>query len=172
MSVMNFLKYLIILLSPILLFSNEHRILLSGFTIHEHSHDRFDEEYNSINYGIGYEYNFFNDYNKVYFSTNILAINDSFANPQLISGFGHYYRFDTGIIDTAIGISGFVGVKKIYTDEDLDRDGGEYGIMGGAGPVAVLYYQEFSVNFIYVPGIAYAELETTGFLYTYFSFKF
>lgn len=146
---------------------------MSGFTIHEHSSDLFGEEYNAFNYGAGYEYNFFNDYNDIYFSGNILAINDSFANNQLITGFGHYYRFDTGVIDTALGLSGFVGWKKIYTEgEDLDRNGGEYDIMGGAGPVVVLYYKKLSVNFIYVPGIAYKELETTGFLYTYFGFKF
>ncbi|MEA3456000.1 MAG: hypothetical protein U9R26_05805 [Campylobacterota bacterium] len=167
------MKYLFFLLLPLLLYSNEQRILLSGFTIHEHSRDLFNEEYNSFNYGAGYEYNFFNEYKEVYFSGNILAINDSFANPQLIAGFGHYYRFDTGIIDTAFGLSGFVGLKKIYKEhEDLDRNDGHYGIMGGAGPVAMLYYKKFSVNFIYVPGITYKELETTGFLFTYFGFKF
>ena len=156
-----------------LLFSNEQRILLSGFTIHEHSRDLFDEKYNALNYGAGYEYNFFNDYNDIYFSGNILAFSDSFANPQLIAGFGHYYRFDLEIIDMALGLSGFVGWKKIYEEGvALNRDGGGYGIMGGAGPVAVFYYKKFSVNFIYVPGITYKELETTGFLYTYFGFKF
>ncbi len=170
---MYLIKYLIIILFPLLLFSNEQRILVSGFTIHEHNHDLFDEKYNAFNYGAGYEYNFFNDYDDIYFSGNILAISDSFANPQLIVGFGHYYRFDLGVIDTALGISGFAGLKKIYEEgEDLDRNGGHYGIMGGAGPVAVFYYKKFSVNFIYVPGIAYKELETTGFLYTYFGFKF
>lgn len=170
---MHFIKYLIILLFSSLLFPNEQRILLSGFTIHEHSRDLFNEKYNAFNYGAGYEYNFFNDYNEVYFSGNLLAINDSFANPKLIAGFGHYYRFDTGIIDTAFGLSGFVGWKKMYVEgEDLSRDGGEYGIMGGVGPVAVFYYEKFSVNFIYVPSIAYRDLDITGFLYTYFSFKF
>ena len=170
---MHLLKYLTILLFPLLLFSNEQRILLSGFTIHEHSRDLFDEKYNALNYGVGYEYNFFNDYNDIYFSGNILAFSDSFANPQLIAGFGHYYRFDLEIIDMALGLSGFVGWKKIYEEGvALNRDGGGYGIMGGAGPVAVFYYKKFSVNFIYVPGITYKELETTGFLYTYFGFKF
>lgn len=168
------MKYLffLFLFLPLLLFSNEQRILLSGFTIHEHSHDRFDEAYNSINYGGGYEYNYFNDYKEIYFSTNILVLNDSFSNPQLSVGFGHQYRFDTGIVDTALGLSGFVGWKKIYTDEDLDRDGGKYGITGGIGPVAIFYYKKLSVNFIYVPAFAYKELDTTGFLFTYFGYKF
>ena len=170
---MHLVKYLIILLVPLLLFSNEQRILLSGFTIHEHSRDLFNEKYNAFNYGAGYEYNFFNDHDEIYFSGNILAINDSFANPKLIAGFGHYYRFDTGIIDTAFGLSGFVGWKKIYDEDiDLNRNEGKYGIMGGAGPVIMFYHKKFSVNFIYVPGIAYKELETTGFLFTYFGFKF
>ena len=165
-------KYLFFLLFPLFLFSDEQRILLSGFTIHEHSQDRFDVKYNAFNYGAGYEYNYFNNYNEIYFSANALIINDSFENPQLSIAFGHHYRFDTGIVDTALGLSGFVGWKKIYTNEDLSRDDGEYGITGGIGPVAMFYYKKLSVSFIYVPGIAYKDLDTTGFLFTYFGFKF
>ena len=62
--------------------------------------------------------------------------------------------------------------RKIYTNEDLSRDDGKYGITGGIGPVAMFYYKKFSVSLIYVPGIAYKELDTTGFLFTYFGFKF
>ena len=169
---MRFFVYFTLLFMPLLLAANEQRILLSGFTIHEHSHDQFGEAYNGFNYGGGYEYNFFDDYNEFYFASSILGISDSFSNPQLIVGFGHAYRFDLGVVDTSLGISGFVGWKKIYEDEDTDRSGGAYSFMGGAGPVAILYYQNYSVNFMYVPGIAYKELETTAFLYTYFSFKF
>ena len=166
------MKYLIFLLFPLLLFANEQRILLTGFTIHEHQYDRFGEEYNAFNYGGGYEYNFFDDYNELYFASNILVLNDSFKNPQLSIGLGHYYRFDLGKIDTAVGLSGFVGWKKIYTDEDLDRDGGHYGITGGLGLATTLYYKRFGVNFVYVPGVAFKDFDTTGFLFTYFSFSF
>ncbi len=166
------MKYLILILFPFVMFANEQRVLLSGFTIHEHTYDLFGEEYNAFNYGAGYEYNFFNDYNELYFATNVLVINDSFENPQLAVGFGHSYRFETGAIDTSIGISGFVGIKKIYDDKDLNRDDGEYGVTGGVGPTLNFYYEDLSVHFVYVPGFKYKDLDTTGFLFTYFGYKF
>ncbi|MCI0500512.1 MAG: hypothetical protein L0Y61_02040 [Epsilonproteobacteria bacterium] len=166
------MKYIILFLMPLFIFSNEQRILLTGFTIHEHTNDRFGEKYNAFNYGAGYEYNFFNDYNEFYFATNTLVFNDSFENPQFVVGMGHAYRFDTGEIDTAIGLSGFVGIKKIYTDDDLNRDGGDYGFTGGVGPTVTFYYEKLSVNFVYVPSFSYKDLETTGFLFTYFGYKF
>ncbi len=166
------MKYMILFLLPLFVFSNEQRILLSGITIHEHTNDRFGEEYNAFNYGAGYEYTFFEAYNEFYFASNVMVFNDSFENPQLAVGFGHSYRFDTGIVDTAIGLSGFVGIKKIYNDEDFSRDDGEYGFMGGFGPTLNLYYDDLSVNFVYVPGFKYKDLDTTGFLFTYFGYSF
>jgi len=166
------MKYLIILLFPLLLFSNEQRIILTGMTIHEHQYDRFGEEYNAFNWGAGYEYNFFNHYNEFYFAANALVLNDSFENPQLSIGMGHYYRFDLGIVDAALGLTGFVGWKKIYTDEDQDREGGQYGLTGGLGLATTVYYESFAVNFVYVPGVAFKDFDTTGFLFTYFSFSF
>ncbi len=166
------MRYFIFLLFSLVVFANEQRILVSGFSLHEHSNDRFNEKYNAFNYGAGYEYNYFEDYNKIYFGTNVLVLNDSFENPQLSIGFGHNYRFDTGFIDTAIGVSGFVGYKKIYTDSDASRDGGEYKITGGLGPAITLYKDDYSVNFMYIPSIHYKEFDITGFLFTYFSYKF
>ncbi len=166
------MKYMILFLLPLFIFSNEQKILLTGFTIHEHTNDRFDEKYNAFNYGAGYEYNFFNDYKELYFASNILIFNDSFENPQVAIGMGHSYRFDAGAIDTSIGLSGFIGIKKIYTDDDLNRDGGYYGFTGGIGPTLNFYYEDFSVNFVYVPGIKYKDWDTTGFLFTYFGYSF
>lgn len=166
------MKYIILLLFPLFVFANEQRILLAGFTIHEHTYDRFGEEYNDFNYGAGYEYSFFNDYKELYFATNALAFNDSFENPQFVIGMGHAYRFDTWAIDTAIGLSGFFGIKKIYTDDDISRDDGDYGFTGGLGPTVTFYYEDFSLNFVYVPGFSYKDIDTTGFLFAYFGYKF
>lgn len=166
------MKYLYSCLFPLFLFANEQRILLTGFTIHEHDKDRFDEKYNAFNYGIGYEYTFFEAYNELYFASNTLVFNDSFENPQLVIGFGHAYRFHTKYIDTSVGISGFVGIKKIYNDVDLSRKDGKYGVTGGVGPTLNFYYKDFSINFVYVPGIKYKDLDTTGFLFTHFGYKF
>jgi len=166
------MKLVLWIIFSLFLYAEEQRILLTGFTIHEHINDRFSEKYNAFNYGVGYEYNYFEEYKKIYFSMNGLVFNDSFENPQFAFGMGHSYRFSTDIIDYSIGLSGFVGIKKIYTDEDLNRSGGKYGLTGGVGPVLNLYYENLSISCIYVPGFKYKELDTTGFLFTYFGYKF
>lgn len=166
------MKYLLLLLLPISIFATEQRILLSGFTIHERKEDRFGKKYNAFNYGLGYEYNFFEKYNEIYFGMNTLVLNDSFKNPQLNIGFGHSYRFDMGAVDISLGLSGFAAIKKIYTDKDLDREGGKYKLAGGLGPNIVFYKDNMSVNFMYIPSVKYKELDITGFLFTYFSYKF
>jgi len=166
------MKYLMILLLPLVVFATEQRLLLGGFTIHERENDRFGLKYNAFNYGIGYEYNFFEKYNELYFGMNAMVLNDSFKNPQLSIGFGHSYRFDTGYVDTSIGLSGFAAIKKIYTADDVDRSGGTYRLSGGVGPNLVFYRNNMSANFIYVPSVKYKELDITGFLFMYFSYKF
>ena len=166
------MKYLILLLLPFLTFAEEQRLLISGFSIHEKSQDRFDETYNAFNYGVGYEYNFFQAYDEIYFGTNVLLLKDSFENAQLSIGFGHHYRIQTGSFDTDIGINGFVGLKKIYTDDDLSRDDGEYKFTGGIGPSLIFYKDQYSINFMYLPSFKYKDVEITGFLFTYFSYKF
>jgi len=165
-------RYIILLMLFLFSYGNEQRVLVTGFTIHEHTNDRFGEKYNGYNYGAGYEYNYFTEYNELYYGMNALLFNDSFENPQFVFGMGHAYRFDLTPVDISIGVSGFVGIKKIYTDEDISRDEGKYGVTGGFGPTVNLYYDDFSINFVYVPGFKYKELDTTGFLFTYFSYKF
>jgi len=165
-------RYILLLMLSLYAYAEEQRIILTGFTIHEHTNDRFAEKYNAYNYGAGYEYNYFNEYNELYYSMNAMLFNDSFENPQFVFGMGHAYRFNLDLVDISVGLSGFVGIKKIYTDSDVSRDGGAYGVTGGVGPTVNLYYDDFSMNFVYVPGFKYKDLDTTGFLFTYFSYKF
>jgi len=164
-------RYLFLLL-PLLLTADEHRLLLSGFSIHEKKNDRFGETYNAFNYGLGYEYNTFREDGKFYFGLNALLLDDSYHNPQFTLGAGHYIRFDLDVIECAVGLSGFVGYKKIYGDEDLDRNGGSYGLMGGIAPALNLYYKNAAVNLMYVPSFHYRDADITGFLFTYFSWRF
>ena len=160
-----------LLFLPLLLSANEQRLLLSGFTIHEKPNNRFDEPYNALNYGLGYEYNYYETPKKIYLGLNVLLLKDSFYNPQFSIGAGSYLRFDMGPVQSAVGLSGFIGWKKIYDDSDLDRNGGHYGLTGGVAPALNLYYKNASVNFMYVPSFHYKETEITGFLFTYFSWR-
>jgi hypothetical protein len=164
-------KFLLLLL-PFLLFADEQRLLISGFTIHEKPNNRFDEPYNAVNYGLGYEYNFYKEPKQLYFGMNALILKDSFYNPQFSIGVGHYMRFDMGALQSAVGLSGFIGWKRIYDDNDLDRDGGKYSLAGGIAPALNFYYKNAGVNFMYVPSFHYRDIDITGFFYTYFSWKF
>ena len=164
-------KYLFFLL-PLLLFGDEQRLLLSGFTLHEKKHNRFGEPYNAFNYGLGYEYNFYQENKKFYLGLNTLLLNDSYYNPQFTLGAGHYIRFDTGPLQSAVGLSGFIGCKKIYDDDDLDRSGGRYGLTGGIAPALNFYYKDASINLMYVPSFSYKDVDVTGFLFSYFSWRF
>ncbi len=164
-------KYFLLLL-PLLLFADEQRLLILGFTIHEKPNNRFNESYNAFNYGLGYEYNFYKEPKKFYFGMNALILNDSYYNPQYTIGGGHYMRFKTGQLQSAIGLSGFIGWKRVYDDSDLDRNGGRYRLTGGIAPALNFYYKDASVNFMYVPSFHYKDVDITGFLFTYFSWKF
>jgi len=166
------MRKFLLLLIPLFLCGNEQRLLLSGFAIHETKNNRFDERYNSVNYGVGYEYNFYQKAKRPYFGMNLLLLEDSYYNPQLTFGLGHYIRFGTGSLQSAIGLSGFIGIKKIYSDDDTDRSGGSYGLAGGIAPALNIYYKNASVNFMYVPSFHYKEVDVTGFLFTYFSWRF
>ncbi len=163
---------LLFLLLPLLLFADEQRLLISGLTLHEKPNNRFGEPYNAFNYGLGYEYNFYKTPKELYFGINAMVLNDSYYNPQYSIGVGHYMRFDTGSVQSAIGLAGFIGAKRIYDDEDTGFSGGQYGLTGGIAPALNFYYKSASVNFMYVPSFHYKDVDVTGFLYTYFSWKF
>ena len=69
------------------------------------------------------------------------------------------------------GLSGFIGWKKLYDDNDLSRDDGKYGLTGGIAPAVTFYYEKVSLNLMYVPSIHFKDVDITGFLFAYFSFK-
>jgi hypothetical protein len=150
----------------------EQRLLLTGITLHETSHNQFGNRYNAFNAGAGYEYNRFKEYNEWYFHTNAMLLNDSFRNPQFIVGFGHAMRFHHEHADTAVGLAGFVGVKKLYDRDDTVGTTGSYGLMGGVAPSLSIYRGDFSLNLIYVPSIEIQDHDITGFLFGYFGWKF
>ena len=165
-------KHLFLFLFPLVLFGNEQRLLLSGFTLHEKRDNRFGETYNAFNYGLGYEYNFYQEERKAYLGLNTLLLNDSYYNPQFTLAAGRYVRFDTGCLQSAVGLSGFIGWKKVYDDADNSRHGGRYGLIGGIAPALNFYYRDASINLMYVPSFHYRDIDTTGFLFTYFSWRF
>jgi hypothetical protein len=164
--------FFLLMLLPLALPADERRILISGFSLHEHPRNQFGEPYNAFSAGAGYEYNFFDDFGKPYFSANLLLIKDSFYNPQLTLGFGHAVRFHQHYADTALGLSGFIGWKKLYDRDDRTKESGAYGVTGGIAPALSFYRGDLSVNFIYVPSVEIAGHDITGFLFGYFGWKF
>ena len=162
----------ILLLLTSISYGSEARLLLTGLSWHETSRDQFGERYNALNGGIGYEYNRFDAYNAWYFTGNVMLFNDSFRNPQLTVGFGHAMRFEGSVADIAVGLAGFVGVKKLYEADDRVGTTGEYGLMGGLAPAVSLYLGALSLNLIYVPSLTIGDYDITGFAFAYLGWRF
>jgi hypothetical protein len=168
------LRYIcsILLFTVTLLQAGEQRLLLTGISVHEKSHNQFGDRFNAWNAGIGYEKNTFEDYGKWYFTVNTMLFNDSFKNPQLTVGFGHAMRFDYETADVALGLAGFVGWKKLYDADDTTGHSGKYGLMGGVAPMVAVYHGKWSLNFVYVPSAKIKDRDITGFAFGYFGWKF
>jgi len=170
---MRFFSIVIFIFLNTSLIANEHRLLLSGLSLHEIPHNLKGEPYNSFSSGVGYEYNLFEKYNEVYFGFNTLVLNDSFYNPQATLGSAIAMRFHNDYFDTSIAFAGFVGYKKLYQeDENGVVDEGSYRVIGGALPTLTLYYKEVNVNLMYFPSFEYKTVDMTGYMYINFGWKF
>lgn len=170
---MTFSKPLYLLpLFALSLLADEQRLLLTGFSVHETARNQFGERYNGLNGGLGYEYNRFEAYGAWYFTGNVMLFDDSFENPQLTVGFGHAMRFRGTLADTAVGLAGFVGIKKLYEHDDRTGSTGDYGLMGGIAPAVSLYRGDWSLNLVYVPSVKVSDYDLTGFGFAYFGWKF
>jgi len=153
-------------------YANEHRILISGFTKHEHSYRSNGEHYNEVNLGGGYEFTTFTDYNEFYFGTNLTVIDDSYENLQYTVSVSSNIRFKLSKnMALSIGIAGFSTWKKNNFKAGVSEDEGEYSLMIGAAPLSSFYYKDFSVNFAYVPSASYEQKENVGFLIVYFGWR-
>lgn len=161
------------LLMSSLLFSNEHKLLISGFTKHEKSHRDSGKRYNEFNYGGGYEYTSFKEYNELYFVGNITALKDSFDEWQYTLSSSPNIRFKLSQ-NTAlsVGVAVFGMFKKDNYKSGVSESEAEYDFVMGAAPVSSLYYKDFSVNFAYVPTFSYNSIDTVGFLIIYFGWTF
>jgi len=155
-----------------LLVANEHRLLLTGFTLHENDYSDSGEKFNEFNYGAGYEYTTFKNYDELYFATNITILKDSFSATQYTLSGSQNIRYELIYgVDISIGLALFI----MYKEENyrLQPEGGEvgYGFIPGAAPLASIYYKDFDVNVAYVPSFKYEEIATTGFMIVYFGWK-
>ncbi len=166
------MRYLLLLLLPLWLWAGESRLLLPGVSVHEDHENQFGEAYNGVNPGIGYEINDFRRYEQSYFTANVMLFSDSFSHPQLTVGFGHAIRFEGRYMDTAIGLAGFVGLKKLYESDDRTGRTGKYGLMGGVAPVVAFYRGDWSLNLLYVPSVEVGDYDLTGFAFAYLGWKF
>lgn len=154
------------------LYANEHRILISGFTKHEHSHRSNGEAFNEVNLGGGYEFTTFKDYNEFYFGTNLTVLDDSYDNLQYTVSASSNIRFKLSKnTDFSVGIASFAMWKKDNYKVGVSEDNAEYDLVIGAAPLASVYYKDFSMNFAYVPSISYEQIESVGFLVVYFGWK-
>jgi hypothetical protein len=156
-----------------LLFSDEHRLLLTGFAFHEKEHDDNGNKLNGENYGVGYEYTTFEDYGEMYFSGSASVLRDSYKNPEYTLTFSPNWRYKISQdFDWSIGVAAFVTWKKdAYNFRPNSPNDGDYELLPGAAPLASLYYKDVSINLTYIPSIEYGNLNIVGFAFVYFSWK-
>ena len=144
------------------------RILFSGFTWHDKEKLDNGTELNSYNLGIGYERDYFKEYKKLYYTYHVMLINDSNRHPYLYLAGSKSFRFHHRLIDTSVGIAGFVGIKNMRHD-DGDY---HYSPIVGLAPTASVYMGDLTLNFSYVPGMNFGPYTTIAFLYMYVGWEF
>lgn len=155
------------------LFSEEHRLLITGFSKHETSHSASGYEYNEFNYGAGYEYTSFEDYKELYWGANASVLKDSYDEWQYTLSISPNVRFQLSkYTSVSIGAALFLMYKKDYYKKDVPPNKAKYDFIGGAAPMASLYYKDVSVSTAYVPSFSHNNIETDGFLIVYFGWKF
>jgi len=164
--------FLLFLVSSILS-ANEHRLLISGFTKHEESHRANGDRYNEFNYGAGYEFTTFKDYNALYLGTNVTALKDSFDEWQYTLSISPNIRYKLAKdLAVSVGIASFLMLKKDNFKVGVTNDEAEYDLLVGAAPLSSLYYKDLSVNLAYVPPVSFGDLDIVGFVIMYFGWKF
>ena len=161
------------LIFTISLLASEHRLLITGFTKHERSHTTSGYEYNEFNYGAGYEYTSFDDYNELYWGTNVTVLKDSFEEWQYTLSISPNIRFKLSKhTSISVGAGMFIMYKKDNYKTGVPPKTAHYDFIGGLAPMASLYYKDVSVSTAYVPSFSYKDIDTTGFLIVYFGWKF
>ena len=164
-----FLFFILSMLS----FATEHRLIVSGFTKHEHSQGSDGEKFNEENWGAGYEFTDFKEYGELYFAGNFTVLKDSYSDAQFTLSASPNWRYKIyGDLDASVGIAAFLMWRKDTYKEGVSSDEAEYGLFPGLAPLASIYYQRFSVNLAYVPTVKIGSIDVTGFGIIYFGWKF
>lgn len=153
--------------------ANENRLLISGFTKHEQSTRPDGYSYNEFNYGLGYEFTTFKEYDELYLGTNITALKDSFDEWQYTLSVSPNIRYKLSKdLAISIGVASFVMLKKDNYKKGVSPEEAQYDFLVGAAPLSSLYYKDFSANFAYVPSVSFGDLNAVGFLIVYFGWTF
>jgi len=164
---------LILFLLSSFLLADEHRLLVSGFSKHEKSHDNNGKEFNEFNYGLGYEYNNFKDYNEAYFGGNFSVIKDSYDEWQYTLSASSNMRFKLNQnFSLSFGVAAFLMYKKDNYKNNVYKEDADYDLFVGAAPSSSLYYKDFSVSIAYVPSASFMNIDTVGFAIVYFGYTF
>ena len=149
--------------------ANEHRLLLTGFTKHETTNQPNGKAWNEENYGGGYEYTTFTDYNKLYYSSNVTILEDSFNYKQYTLSSAPTIRYKLSENTSAsIGLAFFLMAKRETYLKNYSSNKPDYGIIPGAAPVAIFTYKKMTINFAYVPTVSIGKIESIGFGIVYF----
>jgi len=154
-------------------YADEHRLLLTGFTKHEVSEASSGRKFNEFNYGGGYEFTTFENYDELYFASNVTVLRDSFDKPQytLSASPNIRYRLNDNTA-FSFGVAAFAMWKDELFRENISDEESQYILVFGAAPLASLYYKSLCVNFAYIPTLTYKNINPVGFGIVYFGWTF
>lgn len=158
---------LIVCLSLTLIADNT--LLLSGFSKHGKTKDRFGEKFKSVHLGLGYRYN------EEEHSFTMMAMKDSYANMMYTATYGYNYNL-VKVDDFSLRVGAEFGItaKKIkWINLDTREVKFIYGILPIAFiPTASIDYKVYSINVLYVPRIKYKNSVVNEVTYLNFGIKF
>ncbi len=162
-----------ILFSMSILCANEHRLLISGFSIHDKPTTSSGVAFNSLNYGLGYEYTDFSHYDRFYLASNFTVLEDSFYYTQYTLSASKNIRFKINEdISVSLGLAMFAMIKKDTISPTTLGSDPQYILIPGAAPLSSIYYKDLTLNFAYVPTIKDPQINITGFLIVYFGWEY
>ena len=172
-------KLLILLTFLISTLYAEHTILVSGMSQHGNTHDRYGEKFNDVHYGLGYQYSDYKPHDKVFCTSTIIAMNDSYDNTMYSAVYAvNYMLKDTNNTRISVGMDfGLVYKQLKYYNADTDTYSFSYGVIPVIFiPTVTVEIHKVSLNFTYVPEITHTtstkHLKVEEVLYVNIGYRF
>ena len=167
-------KLFLIVLVALSLSADVHTILVSGVALHKDKADKWGEEFNEKNYGIGYRYSF--EKSIFILSYSALILKDSYSNTMynLSAGVG-YNVIDIDDIGLNVGFDIGASSKQVkyrHIDNYSEYFYFKREILPILFPTATIYVKDFSINLVFIPEIEYKNKKVDQTTYINIGYSF